>query len=197
MAINSSFTVVQRACYCVRTRRRETTRLVGQRAAPCTTRAAAFHCRRVGAAPLLNGSSSSWCARASVPLLTVAWRRQSGTDEPHGDETECLSHTRALSLLRLLQMEGSKVAAGSGRRCSASLTLATAPTWPRASVRENYLLRLPNGFASLTPCLCPPERDYRSLCTKQPIGKKLFQQFCRSRPDLRNCTALLDALVRF
>lgn len=41
------------------------------------------------------------------------------------------------------------------------------------------------------------ERDYHSLCTKQPIGKKLFQLFCRSRPDLRNCTALLDALEPF
>uniref|UniRef100_A0A8C9ZT04 G protein-coupled receptor kinase n=1 Tax=Sander lucioperca TaxID=283035 RepID=A0A8C9ZT04_SANLU len=39
------------------------------------------------------------------------------------------------------------------------------------------------------------ERDYYSLCVKQPIGKKLFQLFCRSRPDLQNYISLQDALV--
>uniref|UniRef100_A0A3Q0S4U4 G protein-coupled receptor kinase n=1 Tax=Amphilophus citrinellus TaxID=61819 RepID=A0A3Q0S4U4_AMPCI len=38
------------------------------------------------------------------------------------------------------------------------------------------------------------ERDYYSLCVKQPIGKKLFQLFCRSRPDLQNYISLQDAL---
>uniref|UniRef100_A0A7N6AHV6 G protein-coupled receptor kinase n=1 Tax=Anabas testudineus TaxID=64144 RepID=A0A7N6AHV6_ANATE len=33
---------------------------------------------------------------------------------------------------------------------------------------------------------CLIKRDYHSLCVKQPIGKKLFQLFCRSRPDLQN-----------
>uniref|UniRef100_A0A665VRC4 G protein-coupled receptor kinase n=1 Tax=Echeneis naucrates TaxID=173247 RepID=A0A665VRC4_ECHNA len=43
--------------------------------------------------------------------------------------------------------------------------------------------------------LFPPlERDYHSLCVKQPIGKKLFQLFCRSRPDLQNYISLQDAL---
>lgn len=42
----------------------------------------------------------------------------------------------------------------------------------------------------------PSERDYYSLCVKQPIGKKLFQLFCRSRPDLQNYISLQDALVR-
>ncbi|XP_070844980.1 G protein-coupled receptor kinase 5 [Chaetodon trifascialis] len=41
------------------------------------------------------------------------------------------------------------------------------------------------------------ERDYDSLCVKQPIGRKLFQLFCRSRPDLQNCSSLLDALEAF
>ncbi|XP_041667027.1 G protein-coupled receptor kinase 6-like [Cheilinus undulatus] len=41
------------------------------------------------------------------------------------------------------------------------------------------------------------ERDYYSLCVKQPIGKKLFQLFCRSRPDLQNYMSLLDALDAF
>ncbi|GLD56797.1 G protein-coupled receptor kinase 5-like protein [Lates japonicus] len=41
------------------------------------------------------------------------------------------------------------------------------------------------------------ERDYYSLCVKQPIGKKLFQLFCRSRPDLQNYISLHDALDAF
>ncbi|XP_038589759.1 G protein-coupled receptor kinase 5 isoform X1 [Micropterus salmoides] len=41
------------------------------------------------------------------------------------------------------------------------------------------------------------ERDYYSLCVKQPIGKKLFQLFCRSRPDLQNYISLQDALDMF
>ncbi|XP_035040884.2 G protein-coupled receptor kinase 5 [Hippoglossus stenolepis] len=41
------------------------------------------------------------------------------------------------------------------------------------------------------------ERDYHSLCVKQPIGKKLFQLFCRSRPDVQNYMSLLDALDIF
>ncbi|XP_039904580.1 G protein-coupled receptor kinase 5-like [Simochromis diagramma] len=41
------------------------------------------------------------------------------------------------------------------------------------------------------------ERDYYSLCVKQPIGKKLFQLFCRSQPDLQNYISLQDALDNF
>ncbi|XP_060931697.1 G protein-coupled receptor kinase 5-like [Limanda limanda] len=41
------------------------------------------------------------------------------------------------------------------------------------------------------------ERDYHSLCVNQPIGKKLFQLFCRSRPDVQNYMSLLDALDIF
>ncbi|XP_065821419.1 G protein-coupled receptor kinase 5-like isoform X1 [Labrus bergylta] len=41
------------------------------------------------------------------------------------------------------------------------------------------------------------EREYYSLCVKQPIGKKLFQLFCRSRPELQNYISLQDALDVF
>ncbi|XP_051794728.1 G protein-coupled receptor kinase 5 [Acanthochromis polyacanthus] len=41
------------------------------------------------------------------------------------------------------------------------------------------------------------ERDYYSLCVKQPIGKKLFQLFCRSRPNLQTFMSLQDALDTF
>lgn len=42
----------------------------------------------------------------------------------------------------------------------------------------------------------PPEREYQSLCVKQPIGKRLFKLFCQTRPDLQNHISLLDALVQ-
>ncbi|KAE8285466.1 G protein-coupled receptor kinase 5 [Larimichthys crocea] len=41
------------------------------------------------------------------------------------------------------------------------------------------------------------ERDYYSLCVKQPIGKKLFQLFCQSQPDLQKYISLQDALEAF
>ncbi|XP_047425072.1 G protein-coupled receptor kinase 5-like [Mugil cephalus] len=41
------------------------------------------------------------------------------------------------------------------------------------------------------------ERDYYTLCVKQPIGKKLFRLFCRSRPDLQNYICLQNALDAF
>ncbi|KAJ0012842.1 hypothetical protein NQD34_017176 [Periophthalmus magnuspinnatus] len=41
------------------------------------------------------------------------------------------------------------------------------------------------------------ERDYYSICVRQPIGKKLFQLFCQSRPDLQNYTLFQDALEDF
>lgn len=41
------------------------------------------------------------------------------------------------------------------------------------------------------------ERDYFSLCVQQPIGKKLFQLFCRSRTDLQNYISFQDALETF
>ncbi|KAM9734431.1 G protein-coupled receptor kinase 6-like [Menidia menidia] len=41
------------------------------------------------------------------------------------------------------------------------------------------------------------ERDYYSLCVVQPIGRELFRLFCRSRPDLKNHTKLLEALEEF
>ncbi|XP_053728848.1 G protein-coupled receptor kinase 5 isoform X2 [Synchiropus splendidus] len=41
------------------------------------------------------------------------------------------------------------------------------------------------------------EREYWSLCVKQPIGKQLFQLFCRSQPSLQNYVSLQDALDAF
>lgn len=40
------------------------------------------------------------------------------------------------------------------------------------------------------------EKDYSSLCERQPIGRLLFRQFCDTRPELRRCVKFLDAVVR-
>uniref|UniRef100_A0A671MHN2 G protein-coupled receptor kinase n=1 Tax=Sinocyclocheilus anshuiensis TaxID=1608454 RepID=A0A671MHN2_9TELE len=36
------------------------------------------------------------------------------------------------------------------------------------------------------------EKDYNSLCERQPIGCLLFRQFCDTRPELRRCVKFLD-----
>ncbi|XP_051540688.1 G protein-coupled receptor kinase 5-like isoform X2 [Myxocyprinus asiaticus] len=41
------------------------------------------------------------------------------------------------------------------------------------------------------------ERDYNSLCVKQPIGKQLFRMFCATRSDLQYCIDLLDAMEEY
>ncbi|XP_078421797.1 G protein-coupled receptor kinase 5 isoform X5 [Cetorhinus maximus] len=38
------------------------------------------------------------------------------------------------------------------------------------------------------------ERDYFSLCNKQPIGRELFRQFCQMNPDLKRCIKFLDCV---
>ncbi|XP_035275971.1 G protein-coupled receptor kinase 4-like isoform X1 [Anguilla rostrata] len=41
------------------------------------------------------------------------------------------------------------------------------------------------------------ERDYSSLCQKQPIGRLLFRQFCDTRPELRRCIEFLDSVALY
>uniref|UniRef100_A0A8C1KSR9 G protein-coupled receptor kinase n=1 Tax=Cyprinus carpio TaxID=7962 RepID=A0A8C1KSR9_CYPCA len=38
------------------------------------------------------------------------------------------------------------------------------------------------------------ERDYTSLCEKQPIGRQLFRQFCDTQPKLQRCIEFQDAV---
>lgn len=49
------------------------------------------------------------------------------------------------------------------------------------------------GTQQLPPL--PAERDYHSLCERQPIGHLLFREFCATRPELARCTAFLDEVV--
>lgn len=61
------------------------------------------------------------------------------------------------------------------------------------------LLANPKGKAllifMLLFSLLPPERDYCSICEKQPIGRLLFRQFCETRPELECCIRFLDSVV--
>nr|BAE26914.1 unnamed protein product [Mus musculus] len=41
------------------------------------------------------------------------------------------------------------------------------------------------------------ERDYHSLCERQPIGRLLFREFCATRPELTRCTAFLDGVSEY
>ncbi|XP_039767886.1 G protein-coupled receptor kinase 4 isoform X2 [Ornithorhynchus anatinus] len=41
------------------------------------------------------------------------------------------------------------------------------------------------------------EKEYYSLCDKQPIGRLLFRQFCDTKPDLKRCIEFLDAVADY
>ncbi|XP_077732017.1 G protein-coupled receptor kinase 4 isoform X8 [Canis aureus] len=41
------------------------------------------------------------------------------------------------------------------------------------------------------------EKDYSSLCDKQPIGRLLFRQFCDTKYDLKGCIEFLDAVGEY
>ncbi|KAB1282038.1 G protein-coupled receptor kinase 4 [Camelus dromedarius] len=41
------------------------------------------------------------------------------------------------------------------------------------------------------------EKEYSSLCDKQPIGRLLFRQFCDTKCDLKSCIEFLDAVAKY
>ncbi|XP_060044531.1 G protein-coupled receptor kinase 4 isoform X2 [Erinaceus europaeus] len=41
------------------------------------------------------------------------------------------------------------------------------------------------------------EKDYSSLCDKQPIGRLLFRQFCDTKVELKRCIDFLDAVAEY
>ncbi|XP_063261277.1 G protein-coupled receptor kinase 5 isoform X2 [Prinia subflava] len=41
------------------------------------------------------------------------------------------------------------------------------------------------------------ERDYCSICEKQPIGRLLFRQFCETQPELECCIRFLDSVAEY
>uniref|UniRef100_A0A8B9HXQ0 G protein-coupled receptor kinase n=1 Tax=Astyanax mexicanus TaxID=7994 RepID=A0A8B9HXQ0_ASTMX len=46
-------------------------------------------------------------------------------------------------------------------------------------------------------CYISTEKDYNSLCERQPIGRMLFRQFCDTRPELRRCVRFLDSVAEY
>ncbi|XP_036392811.1 rhodopsin kinase grk7a-like [Megalops cyprinoides] len=57
--------------------------------------------------------------------------------------------------------------------------------------RRSLSLPKPEQCAALRSTI---ERDFESLCERQPIGKKLFQQFLASNPEYATAAKLLDEL---
>ncbi|XP_051021270.1 G protein-coupled receptor kinase 4 [Acomys russatus] len=58
------------------------------------------------------------------------------------------------------------------------------------------LLKLP-PVSLCSELRCSIEKDFSSLCDKQPIGRLLFRQFCDTKPDLKRCIEFLDAVAEY
>ncbi|XP_075878537.1 G protein-coupled receptor kinase 6 isoform X2 [Nelusetta ayraudi] len=58
-------------------------------------------------------------------------------------------------------------------------------------------MELENIVANTVLLKAREERDYISLCERQPIGRLLFRQFCETRPELRRCIKFLDAVAEY
>ena len=41
------------------------------------------------------------------------------------------------------------------------------------------------------------EKNYTSICEEQPIGQRLFADFCATKPELSICRQCLDQMVSF
>ncbi|GAB1289571.1 G protein-coupled receptor kinase 5 [Apodemus speciosus] len=61
------------------------------------------------------------------------------------------------------------------------------------SKKWRELLKLP-PVSMCTELRRSIEKDFSSLCDKQPIGRLLFRQFCDTKPDLKRCIEFLDAV---
>ncbi|XP_028613859.1 G protein-coupled receptor kinase 4 isoform X3 [Grammomys surdaster] len=61
------------------------------------------------------------------------------------------------------------------------------------SKKWKELLKLP-PVSMCTELRYSIEKDFSSLCDKQPIGRLLFRQFCDTKPDLKRCIEFLDAV---
>uniref|UniRef100_A0A8C6RIV7 G protein-coupled receptor kinase n=1 Tax=Nannospalax galili TaxID=1026970 RepID=A0A8C6RIV7_NANGA len=64
------------------------------------------------------------------------------------------------------------------------------------SKRWKEILKLP-PVSLCTELRYSIEKDYNSLCDKQPIGRLLFRQFCNTKPDLKRCIEFLDAVAEY
>uniref|UniRef100_A0A8C3YRI3 G protein-coupled receptor kinase n=1 Tax=Catagonus wagneri TaxID=51154 RepID=A0A8C3YRI3_9CETA len=58
-------------------------------------------------------------------------------------------------------------------------------------------MELENLLANSMLLKARQEKEYSSLCDKQPIGRLLFRQFCDAKPDLRRRVEFLDAVAEY
>uniref|UniRef100_A0A8C7QXC7 G protein-coupled receptor kinase n=1 Tax=Oncorhynchus mykiss TaxID=8022 RepID=A0A8C7QXC7_ONCMY len=58
-------------------------------------------------------------------------------------------------------------------------------------------MELENIVANTVLLKAREEKDYISLCERQPIGRTLFRQFCETRAELRRCVKFLDAVAEY
>ncbi|XP_029366610.1 G protein-coupled receptor kinase 5 [Echeneis naucrates] len=61
------------------------------------------------------------------------------------------------------------------------------------SKKWKEILRFPH-ISQCTELGNSTDRDYVSICEKQPIGRLLFRLYCETRPKLQRCIQLLDAM---
>ncbi|KAK5932522.1 hypothetical protein CgunFtcFv8_004220 [Champsocephalus gunnari] len=61
------------------------------------------------------------------------------------------------------------------------------------SKKWREILRFPH-ISQCTELGISIDRDYVSICEKQPIGRLLFRLYCDTRPKLQRCIQLLDAM---
>ncbi|KAK2118523.1 hypothetical protein P7K49_005410 [Saguinus oedipus] len=78
---------------------------------------------------------------------------------------------------------GSALAGGGGNRKGKSKKWRQMLQFPHISQCEELRLSL--------------ERDYHSLCERQPIGRLLFREFCATRPELSRCITFLDGVAEY
>uniref|UniRef100_A0A6Q2X5C8 G protein-coupled receptor kinase n=1 Tax=Esox lucius TaxID=8010 RepID=A0A6Q2X5C8_ESOLU len=74
-----------------------------------------------------------------------------------------------------------------------SLSLGGGGKRKGRSKKWKEILRFPH-IRQCTELSNTIDRDYMSLCEKQPIGRLLFRLYCETRPELLRCIHLLDAM---
>ncbi|XP_072262616.1 G protein-coupled receptor kinase 4 isoform X3 [Pyxicephalus adspersus] len=59
------------------------------------------------------------------------------------------------------------------------------------------IMEIENIVANTVLLKAREERDYGSVCEKQPIGRLLFRQFCDTRRELKRCIEFLDSVAEY
>ncbi|XP_070647044.1 G protein-coupled receptor kinase 4 isoform X5 [Bos indicus] len=107
------------------------------------------------------------------------------------------------SSARALQLRRSPGATGESHTQPRSLPASVRPGQPGGinkksgrSKKWREMLRLP-PVSQCSELRQSVEKDYSSLCDKQPIGRLLFRQFCNTKGDLKRRIEFLDAVAEY